>query len=182
MCIYRQHSISVLSLHQGWGGKVKHSVRGRQYKQHEILVFRMSYESLHSGHIIIVEGYCIMHKSDCFQSNAKIQNHLLIYVKSRASSPVGAHCSGSEPPPWAGCWSQGLSIVGVQVWAGPSHGWEPLLGNWPGWDFVTVVLSPDALPLQPACLLSFLAARLCGPSRSLLPFCVTDFSWTWISS
>lgn len=71
-----------------------------------------------------------MHKSDCFQSNAKIQNHLLIYVKSRASSPLwGPTVVVQNPHSGQAAWSQGLSMVGVQIWASPSHVWEPLLGS-----------------------------------------------------
>ena len=95
-----------------------------------------------------------MHKSDYFQSNAKIQSHLSIFVKSRASSPLwGPTVVVQKPHSGQAAWSQGLSTVGVQSWASPSHVWEPPLGNWPGWDFLPVALSSDALPPQSPFLL-----------------------------
>lgn len=82
-----------------------------------------------------------MHKYDRFQSNAKIQSHLLIYVKSRASSPLwgptvvvqnpcpgqaaGARGSAqqgfrSEPVlPMGGslCWATGLAETFSQLYS-----------------------------------------------------------------
>lgn len=133
-----------------------------------------------------------MHKSDYFQSNAKIQNHLSIFVKSRASSPLwGPTVVVQKPHSGQAAWSQGLSTVGVQSWASPSHVWEPPLGNWPGWDFIPIALSSDALPPQSPFLLSFLAVRgsphllllpspfLCHRLLMDLNFILASASWTW---
>lgn len=128
-----------------------------------------------------------------FQSNAKIQNHLSIFVKSGPAALCGDPVVVQKPHSGQAAWSQGLSTVGVQSWApGHFHVWEPPLGNWPGWDFIPIALSSDALPPQspPSFSLSLQWELSPISSITLLPFCVTDLlmdldfilasaSWTW---